>query len=191
MAKDIAILGSDSESLAVTPWDRPGTEFWASASFRLDHPELVDRVDCWFALQPNAEWLSWAIETQPRCFLRDRHDEIEQSRSYPIEIIAERFGSYFTSSVAYMLALAVEYDGDWIGLYGVDMEIPGKYLHQRACCEYLIGMARGTGIEVEIPEESPLLRVRRMYAYESEHVQDQDWCFVPDVIGFAKRQANG
>jgi len=189
----VAILDSSSDVLTAIPWDEPGVEFWASVALRRRHPQLSDRVDCWFGLQPgierlNPEWFGWALETQPRCFLRDRHGDLTRSLPYPMEIVAERFGSYFTSAAAYMLALAVEQGAEWIGLYGVDMAIHGQYLHQRACCEYLVGMARGMGAEVEIPGETPTLRVRCSDTYESSRAQEQDWCFVPDVTGYMKRE---
>ena len=189
----IVILGSSSTSLASAPWYEPGTEFWASASFYRDHPQMADRVDCWFELHPHIEqlspgWLDWAIENQPRCFLRDRNEQLDNSHTYPIEIIAERFGSYFTSSVAYMLAYAIEQGAEWIGLYGVDMATMGEHLYQKANCEHLLGVALGAGVEVMIPETSPLLHTEFMYGYESPQIQEQDWCFMPDITGYIKQQ---
>jgi hypothetical protein len=55
-----------------------------------------------------------------------------------------------------------------IHLYGVDMAVSTEYDEQRPSCEYFIGLARGRGIKVYIPEESHLLKVRYKYGYEAK-----------------------
>lgn len=80
-------------------------------------------------------------------------------KKYPLEDISKITGDYFTSSISYMLAMAIYEKADEIGLWGVDMDLEDVYGHQRPCTEYLIGLAKGMGIKVFIPEESSLLKV--------------------------------
>ena len=109
------------------------------------------------------------------------------SVAYPIDDMVARFGSYFTSTVAYMIALAIraieaeiqasmtvsgplpdsvlEHE---IGLWGVDMTHDTEWAWQRACVERLVGIAMGTGIKVTIAESSALLKCPWLYGYDEE-----------------------
>ena len=91
-------------------------------------------------------------------YMQDVTREIKNSVRYPIEDIIADFGPYLTSSVAYMLALAIHEKFDEIRLFGVDMATKMEFSHQRDGCEYLIGIARGRGMTVTIPDSSPLLK---------------------------------
>ena len=137
------------------------------------YPRAAQSVDLWFDMHEKPEekhpkWWIWALENQPRCMLLKQRDELVNSRAYPVDEIISRFGLYFTSSVSYMLALAIARGARWIGLYGIDMACGSEYYHQRACCEYLIGLAVGSGITVDIPKDSALLKSRWLYGYDED-----------------------
>ena len=74
---------------------------------------------------------------------------------YPFDEMAI---TYFNSSIAYMIALAIHEGAETIGVYGVDMKASDEYAYQKPNVEYLIGLAQGLGIEIILPEESPLLK---------------------------------
>ena len=57
---------------------------------------------------------------------------------------------------------------------GVDMAMETEYQHQRPCCEYLIGLARGTGIQVDVPETSSLLKSPWLYGYDAQQPETVD-----------------
>ncbi|MBC8552690.1 MAG: hypothetical protein H8D23_23930 [Candidatus Brocadiales bacterium] len=79
---------------------------------------------------------------------------------YPFERVIDKIGAdYFQSSVAYALALAIagEHTSE-IGLWGIDVHGDEEWSYQRACIEYLVGIARGMGINVFIPESSALCK---------------------------------
>lgn len=66
---------------------------------------------------------------------------------------------YYNSSIAYAMALAISEKPDVIGLWGVDMaDHNEEFFYQRPNMEYLIGLAEGRGIDVYIPEQSPLCK---------------------------------
>ena len=50
---------------------------------------------------------------------------------------------------------------------GIDLAQTSEYAWQRPSVEYWIGIARGAGIEVDIPECSDILKTGEMYAYQS------------------------
>lgn len=110
------------------------------------------------------------VRTQPIAYL-DRlndcgslyldgvHADFPDATAYPFEMVETYTrSSYYNSSIAYMIALAIAEGAKEISLFGVDMDDHSEYAYQRANCEYLIGMARGKGIKVTIPDESPVCK---------------------------------
>jgi hypothetical protein len=85
---------------------------------------------------------------------------------YPLERLSEKFGRYFTSTIGYMLALAIDEGYDWIGCYGIDLASDVEYAQQRPNAEYFIGLARGMGKTVEIAPSSALCKAGHLYGYE-------------------------
>ena len=61
-----------------------------------------------------------------------------------------------------------------IALYGIDMSRSEEYRDQRPSCEYFIGVARGMGIDVFVPEESSLLRSAFLYGKEEQKRVEMD-----------------
>ena len=125
--------------------------------------------------------LKW-LRAQPAgrpIYMQEVHEDMPASVRFPIEKMCRMFGRYFTSSIGYMLALAMSEGRDeqmnvtdpeaacgWIGLYGIDLAADSEYIDQRPNAEYLIGLARGRGIEVVLPEACALLKADRLYGYE-------------------------
>ena len=102
-------------------------------------------------------------------YMQTSYDEIPNATRYPIEQVVEYLNfDYFNSSMSYLMALAITEGADKIGVWGVDMgdvkPIPGdpsyisEFAYQRPNMEYLIGFARGKGIEVYIPSASSLAK---------------------------------
>lgn len=160
-------------------WARPKTEAVGRPSF-----------DRWFELhdmqvitssyedQAHLKWLQAQPEGRP-IYMLETHEDIPASVRFPIERVCKVFGRYFTSSIGYMLALAILQGRDdnlkaidpeatygWIGLYGIDLASDTEYGDQRPNAEYLVGLARGLGIEVFIPKGAALLQAARLYGYE-------------------------
>ncbi len=82
-----------------------------------------------------------------------------QSRIYPLNRIIKKFGSdYFTDTMCYMLAYAIDKNYTEINLYGVDMADRIEYIWEKGGLEYWIGYARGKGIKVNISKGSLLCR---------------------------------
>jgi hypothetical protein len=146
-------------------------ERWAGASFYKYHKKLARHINRWFELHPNPErlrsgWLGWAIENQCVCDLQEPHPELNRSSAYPIAEITSRFGRYFTSTASYMIASAIHAGASKIFLCGIDMRMDHEYVYQRPCLEYIVGVARGMGIQVLSPIRSSVLQSEWLYGYE-------------------------
>lgn len=105
-------------------------------------------------------------------YVQNRDERIPTSVRYPFEAVTEMLGLpdvngnkrlYLTSSVAWMLALAL-YEHkqgktiDEIRLAGIEMAIGTEYARQKPCVEWWLGYAMGMGIKVLVaPTGSSIL----------------------------------
>ncbi len=155
----VAIVGlSPTHDLA--PWDDPSWEKWGLA---LD-PDIyaLDRV---FEIHdirllrtyPNWDQYLERINSVDSVYVQEAVAEIPNGIPYPLEEVSKTT-DYLCSSIAYCMALAIHEGAEEIGLWGVDMRAWEEYGYQKANMEYLIGLARGKGIKVYVPDQSPLLK---------------------------------
>lgn len=107
------------------------------------------------------------LKSLPILYMQEAYKDIPNAIRYPIEKVVDNIGfDYFNSSISYLMGMALLEGANKIGIWGVDMAdiepTPGdpsyisEFAYQRPNMEYLIGLARGRGIEVYIPEKSPL-----------------------------------
>jgi hypothetical protein len=96
--------------------------------------------------------------------------EFPLSIAYPLERVRAAAPAllhrYFTSSAAYMIALAVADGFEEIGVYGIDCTVGSEYEQQKPAIEAWLMLAAGRGINVVVPPESALFKVPFMYCYE-------------------------
>ena len=178
--KKVAIIGF-AESWKQAPWSDESIEMWALNEFW----KYAPRWNRWFELHDaetlgstsrdmtegeqkrHIEWLSRdhgkPIYMQPQFV-----GKFPNAVAYPLDQMIAEFGRYFTSSIGYMLAMAISEGYTWIGLYGVDLASDVEYPHQRPNTEYLVGLARGRGIHVEIASGSAINKSSFLYGYERE-----------------------
>ena len=101
--------------------------------------------------------------------MQDRYAEVPKSERFPLAEIFEQFPTarrYFTSSVAYAIALAIYKGYKVIEIYGVEMETNSEYGHQRTGVAYWVGFAEGRGIYVDF--HSHKFFNEPLYGYEGE-----------------------
>ena len=112
------------------------------------------------------EWLEW-LAKQPLVFMQQGPTpRFPLAKKYPIEAMIARYGRYWwTSSIAYMMAAAMDQKPKTIGIYGVDMAANTEYNQQRLACQFFMLEAVKQGIEIFIPPESDLLEPSPMYGY--------------------------
>ena len=100
-------------------------------------------------------------------YMQYKYDYIPDSMEYPLVEVVERFFGkirkgdekvkYFTSTFAYMLALALYEDFERIEIFGFEMSGNDEYAPQKAGSEFWIGMAMGLGKELHLPPKSQLI----------------------------------
>lgn len=155
----IAILGS-APSLEEVP--REGWQYWSLMS-NFGYARMPVQPDRWFELHTlkhlkqvgvREEELKVASEL-PNIWMME---PIGKAHRFPKEEVLKVGCNYFTSSIAWVIGLAILQKPHSIGLFGVDLILTKEYERERPCIEYLIGLAQGMGINIEIAEGSPLFK---------------------------------
>ena len=130
------------------PWDPLGHRY--SRWFEMHDRSLWERR--------GPEYLELLQTSEVPVYMQQHYDDIPASVAFPVEHVAEVIGAdYFNSSIAYMLGLAI-LEAQNIEIYGVDNHTDGEWFYERPCNEYLIGIARGRGLNVWIHPDSSLCK---------------------------------
>ena len=137
------------------------------------HPrsEGVSGFDAFFEIHPLSQfhpnevtdYLPWLKDLKKPVYVF--HDlGVESQVLYPKQRLEEQHGSAFlTSTIAWMLALAIDQSPAEIGIWGVDMANDTEYAHQKTGCLHFIALARLANINVVLPSGSELLNVPAVY----------------------------
>lgn len=178
--KKVAIVGFAPTSMMMAPFDDHDWEIWGVNEIYLEIP----RIDRLFELhdhkyltrkERNPYHLQWLRQATIPIYTFQRFKDIKSSVPFPWMDMVKAFQTkYFTNTIAWMVAFAVTQGFEKIALYGIDMSRSEEYRDQRPSCEYFIGVARGMGIDVFIPEESSLLRSAFLYGKEEEKRVEMD-----------------
>ena len=179
MPRVIAICGTAPVDRLEVNKEPPEVERWCQSACW----KFVEQIDRYFELHTNSwiygrsgprgyvDFLYWMQHAKCPIYRQAVAPHIPNSVAYPLEEMVQKFGlpdgqtgelaGFFTSSIAYMLAMAVaelEKTGGEIKLFGVHMATKMEYSHQRNGCEYYLGWAKALGIKVTIPGNSPILK---------------------------------
>ena len=162
MKPTVAIVGSHPITSQDFDFDRTDCDVWVfNEALNTDWCKRADGV---FQIHQPVIWRSrtnrndphhyeWLQEqTESTIYMIDQYEDVPKSEKYPLDEIMDKFWNaekYFTSSVAYALALAIYKGYEKIEVYGVEMETNTEYGHQRVGVAYWIGYAEGLGIEVD------------------------------------------
>lgn len=163
MKKLAIVCGSPSSEMAA-PFSDEAYEIWVLGN-RLDR---YPRADVVFEIHDDLSehgdvdrYVQFLMDSGKRLVVGERFPvRSDRVSVFPFEEAKSLFGStYLTSSSAYMLALAMLLGFEHIEIYGVDMAVDDhEYFRQRPCMEAWIGFAKGRGINVVIPAQSPVLK---------------------------------
>ena len=203
--KKIAICGFASSTRPYMPMNDPTWSIWTMNQLYRHVPRVDRQWDMhWNWDQenvPGTDHEQWMRECGIPVYVNSDtypsvKDRLPTSVRFPLERLVEKFGDYFTSSIAEMLAVAIDeidmrverdmagsvYDqpidvvhrqkelyGEYIiGLFGIDLVVGEEYDWQKACAEWWIGIAIGRGINVMIPPQSALCKQLYRYGYQTE-----------------------
>ena len=141
---------------------------------------VAPRVDEWFEMhlwEPGQTWFSpeycqWLAALPGRgvkLWTGSQIGALPGSEVYPADEILAEFDPqnwFCSSSLFWMMAMAIKRGATKIGFWGVDMAAGEEYEMQRAGIHFLTYIARARGIEVGIPFESDLFTPRFRYAVD-------------------------
>ena len=84
-------------------------------------------------------------------WMQDVDPLVPDSVQYPLEELIDKLKCerYFTSGIAYALALTAYLDYEKVLMYGIEMKSQTEYHYQRQCIRYWIGFMEGRGIQIE------------------------------------------
>ena len=113
--KKVCILGfADSYKLA--PFDDPSYSMWGLNQLY----RWIPRADRWFEMHKDylndevegTDYYQWLKDAPLPIYMLYKNNDIPNSNQYPLDKVVTTLGGryYFTSSIAYMLALAI-YEG--------------------------------------------------------------------------------
>jgi hypothetical protein len=164
----IAILGSHPATVEMAPFDQPDWLIYACSPHNFEKRRLP-RFDAWFEVHiPVADstraypYLKY-LETLPLVWMRDKAamGHFPGAKPYPEDELKAEFGPFtFTSSIAFMLAMAIKdcerLGAKQIALFGIMQASPNEYAYQRPGIQNLIWEATRRGIKVVAPDISKL-----------------------------------
>ena len=167
----VAIVGTAPTSRAQAPFNDLSWEIWGQAQ-----PNLP-RWTRWFELH-DLDMIAktygelWGFLTQADGVLYTaKADPRVKGIVYPRDAMIAKFGAYFfTSTVAWEMALAISEGASEIALYGIEMASDEEYAAQKPGCQHFVALARQAGIKVTVPAGCELLNPQPLYA-----LGESDW----------------
>lgn len=180
MQKKIAIIGTAPASVGLAPYGESDWDIWACSP---GNRQQLPRVTVWFELHALREmmapenrgmaepYFAWLKEQSDgdkfQVVMQEINDLVPRAIPFPLHEMLVKYGhNWFASTIAYMMALAIERGAADIGLWGVDMAADlEQYTGQRASCIRFMEIAKERGITVHIPQESCLAEPPPLYGY--------------------------
>ena len=181
--KHLYIVGSGDSGWGFEKLHFPqGTELWGVNNMPIKHPSVPwTRIFEVHAFARKGEtWLRKGQETFRDLSVNDYiaslnaldipiyvlpHEECPFTNAVTVDLptLRSKYRDFFSTTLSYELALALEENFSSIDLLGVDMTLSSEYRDQRPSVTYFIGLAEGRGVVVTTPLDSPI--VRNDYAY--------------------------
>lgn len=177
MKDTVVIMGSHPRTRAEFDFNRTDCDIWLFNEAVSNN--TFPRADAVFQMHEEAIWRNPENRNDPKHFawlntqtgtpvyMQEEYPDVPKSVRYPLEEVVDKFKvSYFTSSVAYAIALACYMRYKRIEIYGVEMETNTEYQYQRDGVTLWIGVALGLGIEVDL--HIGMLNDAPLYGYQGE-----------------------
>lgn len=168
----IAMVGTAPSSRLLAPFSDPDWTIWVCSPGNMN---AVPRADAWFEVHSNLLWpecisygkpyVEW-LQAQTFPVYMQNQQLVPRATTLPIQELVNEFGKYFfTSSFAYMIAMAIKAGAAEIALFGIDMASKDEYILQRPGGHFFMQEAAKRGIKVSIPFESDLAQAPELYGY--------------------------
>lgn len=172
--RKICILGT-APQWNQAPFGQEGWEFWGifgvagmaklDRLYELHKAEeiipLADRHAC-------GKYWEIANELGANFITRDALPKAPNAVRFDFEAKRKKYGDYFASSCAWLIAEAIDLEPEEIAIYGVNMAHDTEYGYQKPSCTYMLGFAAARGIKITVPKTSELLQVPYLYGLQDE-----------------------
>lgn len=183
----IAVIGSAPSSVRLAPYGDKTWAIWgcspgAYGEIPYGRTDVYFEIHRWEPSTPgnprdpaNKPWFSpeyvrFLEQHEGPVYMNAIVESVKSCVVLPFDELSAEFGPYFwTSSMAYMLALAIKMKPRVIGLWGIDMSSHSEWAFQRPGCQHFLGIAAALGIKVVVPPESDLLQPSPPYGMVENH----------------------
>jgi hypothetical protein len=175
--KKVAILGTAPSSRMLAPFEDKSWQIWSCSPGNMN---VVPRWDRWFEIHCNLHWpenqsygrpyLNWLKSHRTPVYAQAIYacpdGELPNAIAYPKDEMVKEFGPYFfTSSFAWMIALAISEGFEEIALFGVDMASRDEYILQRPGYYFFKTITDAKGIKMWAPYESDIMQPPPLYGF--------------------------
>lgn len=140
-------------------------ELWTinymGAQIRCDRIVHVDPVHPYLGHPPVRDMCEFALKDNIPLYTSHPHPKYPNQVIYPFDRVSAALGgiTYFNTSVAYAIALAMAEGFNEIGLFGCDFSYPDVHMAEsgRANCEFLMGIGTQRGVRFAVAQSSTLM----------------------------------
>jgi len=167
--KKICIVGTAPDSAGLGPYANPDWQVWACSPGTF---QMLPKIDVFFELHrwtPGTDnfplpYVDFLKNFDGQVVMSKPVVDVKNCRILDVDALVEKYSPYFfTSSIAWMLAMAIDQKPEHISLFGVDMSTDGEYAEQRKGCQYFAIIAKSIGIQIGVPPESDLFCPSPLY----------------------------
>lgn len=166
----VALIGTAPSSRMLAPFNDPTWQIWACSPGNM---RALPRADVWFEVHGNLLWpenrhygepyLAWLNEQTFPVYMQD-NSLVPRATPLPYRELVAEFGPYFfTSSFAWMMAMAMMKGAKEIALFGIDMASRDEYILQRPGAYYFFMEAQRRGVKMMAPYESDIMQPPGLY----------------------------
>lgn len=153
---EVSIVG---KSKGFEEYEKAGGHIWCVSS--VFQQLKKNKVDMIFNLHKPEIWEYWLPSEKARVVVA--FPDLGFHNVYPVKKMLDKYGAVFGSSIAWMIALAIEMGYKKINIFGVDMGAKIEYIEQRDTFFYWCGRAEALGVEIFIPNSSRTFYKDRIY----------------------------
>lgn len=170
----IALVGTAPSSRLLAPFNDPSWTIWGCSPGNMG--PVLPRIDAWVEihgtnlLEPEnssfaPQYIAWMNGLTIPLYMQDKQ-VCPNAIPVPKDELVKEFGPYFfTSSFAWMMAMAIKAGASEVALFGIDMASRDEYIIQRPGAFHFFQEASRRGVKMAAPYESDIFQPPALYGY--------------------------